>query len=367
MVCRAEIFVDGLNLQPMLQCISRQNITLYGVRRVDRLNAVIVVDYRNVSKVVDLLEKKCYNVQKIRYIGMSSVWETVKRHIAFVVAMVLLIPLLALLSGVCFDIHVEGADRQVVLDALGNYGVSVGRSLVGISYDKLENYLINTVGASFVTVSRRGSTLFVEVVPKNQADDPIDLDSPCDIVATRSGVVSRIVLVQGVAMVNVGDFVKEGQVLIKGERVFNDGTSQPVRAVGQVFATVECSYTEPFDGYIREYVRTGNVYRTTQVVLGKFTSSVNVPFEQFDVEQTTETLYPFGVTLIHSVYFEKVYQVKAADIDDCLEYLKVKALEGAEKKCDFAYNEVSYRVLDDCVTAILSGQLEIARSTDDRG
>lgn len=367
MVCRAEIFVDGLNLQPMLQCISRQNITLYGVRRVDRLSAVIVVDYRNVSKVVDLLEKKCYNVQKIRYIGMASAWETVKRHIAFVIAMVLLIPLLVVASGVCFDIRIEGADRQVVMDALSNYGVGVGRSLVGISYDKLENYLTNTVNASFVTVSRRGSTLFVEVVPKNQVDEPIDLDSPCDIVATRSGVVVRIVLVQGVAMVKVGDFVKEGQVLIKGERVFNDGTSQPVRAVGQVFAAVECSYTEPFDGYIREFVRTGNVYSATQVVLGRFTSSVNVPFEQFDVEQTTEVLYPFGVTLIHSVYFEKVYQVKAADIEECLEYLKAKALQGAQKNCDFDYHEVSYQVHDDGVTAVLGGQIEISRSTDNKG
>lgn len=364
MVCRAEILVDGLNLQPMLQCISRQGIVLYGVRRVDRLNAVIVVDYRNVGKVVDLLEKKCYNVQKIRYFGLSWTWETIKRHIAFAIAMVLLIPLLVLASGLCFDIRVEGADKQTVLDALDSYGVGVGSSLLGISYDKLENYLTNTVGASFVTVSRRGSTLFVEVVPKSQADKPIDLDSPCDIVATRSGVVSRIVLIQGVAMVNVGDFVQEGQLLIKGERVFNDGTSQPVRAVGQVFATVEHSYTQPFDGYTRQFVRTGNVYSATQVVLGKFVSSVDVPFEQFDVEQTSEVLYPFGITLIHSVYFEKVYEVKSVELSECVDMLKEQALQGALKDCDFSYSNVTYQVADNGVTAVLDAQLEISRSAD---
>ena len=47
-----------------------------------------------------------------------------------------------------------------------------------------------------------------------------------------------MVVVSGTPRVQVGDQVKKGQLLIEGVRTNSDQTTQPVRAVGQVFADI---------------------------------------------------------------------------------------------------------------------------------
>ena len=359
MISKIEITVDGLNLEDLLRALIKQKVTLYAVRRIDRFTAVITVAYSNRGKVLDLLREKCYNVHNVKFIGAAATAERLKRHIALFVVLVLLVPLLIASGTVCWRIEVRGADRQQVLDALYEYGVGIGRSLVSLSYDKLENYLTNAMNASFVTAVRKGSTLLIEVVERSEADEPIDLDSPADIVAQSDGVVSRIVLIQGTALVQKGDTVSKGQILIKGERIYNDGTVQPVRAVGQVFATVVCSQEIAFNGYLSKYVRTGESFAVTEVVIGSYDSHGEVPFETYETVSTSLTVYPFAVTLVHTVYYRTVLEVQKVSLSQCLDDLKRQALDGAVDKCTFAPYTVTYNVSDNKVTAVLTGEIEI--------
>jgi len=76
-----------------------------------------------------------------------------------------------------------------------------------------------------------------------------------DIVATADGVVTNVIVASGRAMVKSGDVVREGQVLIKGERqvgaidvgrdefgkLIQEGIYAPCRAVGEILADVKFS------------------------------------------------------------------------------------------------------------------------------
>ncbi len=60
----------------------------------------------------------------------------------------------------------------------------------------------------------------------------------CDVVATRDGVIHRIVTDAGTPVVAPGDIVRAGEVLIRGEERTSDGGVRPVAAQGSVIARV---------------------------------------------------------------------------------------------------------------------------------
>jgi len=84
-----------------------------------------------------------------------------------------------------------------------------------------------------------GSTLYflVYTVPL-----PGDKNNNSDIIAAHSGVITKVVVASGRALVSAGDIVRQGDVLIKGEYQIGELEFARCRAVGEVMADV--SYSE---------------------------------------------------------------------------------------------------------------------------
>lgn len=86
-----------------------------------------------------------------------------------------------------------------------------------------------------------GCRLYVTVIERESAPPVVDLNQPVDLVSEYDGVLTRLLTVSGTPAVNVGDRISKGQVIISGVRTYNDGTTAPVRAMGEAWATVECT------------------------------------------------------------------------------------------------------------------------------
>ena len=87
-------------------------------------------------------------------------------------------------------------------------------------------------------VGWRGTTLVVRPVEGVLPRQDRATDGACDVVAARDGVIRSIVTRAGTAVVAVGDIVRKGDVLIKGEERTSDGGVKPVAARGSVTARV---------------------------------------------------------------------------------------------------------------------------------
>jgi similar to stage IV sporulation protein len=77
----------------------------------------------------------------------------------------------------------------------------------------------------------------------------------CDVIATRDGIIHRIVTDAGTPVVAPGDVVRAGEVLIRGEERTSDGGVRPVAARGSVIARVwlGASVRMPVTEVITEY------------------------------------------------------------------------------------------------------------------
>jgi sporulation protein YqfD len=94
-----------------------------------------------------------------------------------------------------------------------------------------------------------------------------------DIIANMNGIITRMIVVSGTANFNVGDEVRVGDVLIRGEYQVSEETFAPTRAVGEVWADV--NYTRTANIHSSAYVmtRTGKQSTKTQVFIGGISGS----------------------------------------------------------------------------------------------
>lgn len=353
------ITFEGLNLNRLFNTLCKRGITVLDVVKQGK-RCEIEVPQTRLREVIALLEEKCYNILGIRYKGVAALSRFVRARFVLPVIVLLCIAMLAVLSQFCFRIEVTGDyDGDEVLQALSNAGVRVGGRLYDWNVDRVENAVANDLDAMYAVVSRKGSVVYVNAVKRKEIDAPIDMTKRRDIVATRGGVVTGVLCEQGTALVKAGDTVKAGDVLIAGQRVFNDGTSRDVYALGRVTVQLTAAGFAEYTGVRTVEQPTGNEFRTTGAVLFGKEYSRKCPFERYTADKSVTCLYPLNLQVVTTVYRETERVTVPASIDECADELKASAYDAALKNCDFTVDDVIYSVTASGVEAKLIGKIEL--------
>ena len=354
-----KITFEGLNVSRFVTRLTSDGTPVLSVERQGK-TWTIEVPSSYAKHTVAQLNEKCYNITKIDYVGASAALRFVKKRFVLPLVCLLCVALLLISSQFCFRIEVTGDfDSETVKTALNNAGVHVGANIAGIDVGVLENTLANDVGAMYAVVTRSGSVLYVNVVAKKEIEPPVDMSKRRDIVATRSGTVTSVLCEQGNPLVKVGDKVKAGDVLIEGKRVFNDGTSADVYALGRVTLQLTTTGFAKFTGQRSVTVETGETFSCTGVVLFGKQYSRACPFENYTLTTVVTKLQPLNLQICKNVYRETRTVTVAATLEECLEELKAQAYEAAMSNCNFEVLDVVYQSSAQGVTATLYGQAQI--------
>ena len=234
-----------------------------------------------------------------------------KDRCVFALCLVVMITSLFVLGGYIWRVDISGdVDPTVVQQVLDQNGLCIGEKKSDISLDEAENLICNNLPqAKYAIVVVKGSTLFVSVFKKEQPQQIIDFNDCKSLYASCDGVVSRIVVVSGTPRVQVGDVVKKGQLLVENVRTFNDGSTQPVRAVGQVYADVVYKASSTFDGYQTIQIKTGKSKKVFNLSLFGFCTNNKVDVFKNQVEQSvTKTFCTLPIKITTTVVFETVEQ-----------------------------------------------------------
>ena len=354
-----KITFEGLNINRLLSLLGKKNIAVYGAERVGK-RCTIQVPSRRAKQTIALLQERCYNIIGIEFFGLPKAKRFVKKHFVLPIICLLTVLILVVSSQFCLRIEVVGDfDRRDVCSALDSVGVRVGSNLRKLNLNALQNGLANELDAMYAVIKRSGSVLYINAVAKKEAEPPIKMDVRRDIVATRSGTVTSILCEQGTPLVKAGDEVDIGDILIEGRRVYNDGTSEDVYALGRVVIGISCEGFAAFDGTKEVTVETGNIFKATGVMLFGKEYVRRCPFLQYTVSATVTRLFPLGLEIRNNVYRETITKRVSADINECIDELKAQAKAAASDKCDFDIADVEYRINDDGVVAVLYGILQL--------
>ena len=161
------------------------------------------------------------------------------------VSALLLFTLMLISSSVVWDIRVVGnvrLDEAQVIEVLKYSGLTLGTPKRSLDIDRIENRaLILSDDISWISVNVFGTVVEVEIRETQPYDESEDMVSS-NLVASRNGTIVELNEVRGNLVVELGEEVTEGQLLVGGIYGSDSEPLRFVRSRGSVIALCEREY-----------------------------------------------------------------------------------------------------------------------------
>lgn len=324
---------------------------------------------RTVKKV--LLEHAII-VHDSRLCGLPAFFYRYRARVGAFVGAVFAVVLTVLSSRFIWQINVVGNTNMTdeeVLSVLESEGVFEGAYVGNIDPLSAANRcILASDEIAWMSVNIVGNC--VEVVVLEHQDKEIEENDPMpsNVVAKKSGLVKRIELESGVAVVKEGSMVSEGQLLISGVNQLRNESYIYQPAKGKVFVETIGEITVEESILSQKKVYSGDVFKTTSYIFftkyKKFTEDYgNLP-PTCDRIETKERVMLFGkiplpIWIVREEYrsftWEEITlsekEAKAKAIAKAWQKLSMGELVAAEEQYSFeggvAKLTLRYRMIED--------------------
>lgn len=244
------------------------NYLIYNKIYYDSLNKYNEYFVLDVSYDDYLYIRRRYKCHIVKYYGKKNIVNIYENNKYVLLSLIISFMLLFLLCNTIFDIKINSDDKDIVNiinDSLKDNGIDVYKRKV--SFDKLnsiKNKILedNKDSLEWIEIREKGCIYYIDVTPRVKSNNNVDNTSPSDIVAEKDGVIKHIVVHRGSKVIDNGDYVKKGDVLISGNIIKNENVIDKVHSEGVIYAetwkTVNISI--PFKRIDYVYKKTVNHY-----------------------------------------------------------------------------------------------------------
>ncbi len=235
-----EVTVEGLNLERFVRQAGERGITLNGLKRKGSRRMFALVRENDIPALQELAIQGGWQLKMGNRRGAGKAADWLHRRWLLAAMILLAGAVLVVGSQVMWQVEIIGAGtyeadvRQAVLEM--GIGPPMLRSQIDLGALR-ESLEWRYPRIAWFECGWRGGTLVVRavegVLPRQEGTSDI-----CDVVATRDAIVSQVVTRAGTAVVQPGDFVRKGDMLIKGEERTSNGEVKAVSAEGNVIGRV---------------------------------------------------------------------------------------------------------------------------------
>lgn len=205
----------------LLNLCAQERIKLWNTRRA---GAVLYAccSARDYLRMRPIARKACVRMRLGERFGL---WFRLRRYrlrVGVPLGIVVYVLLLRLLSGYIWVVEVDG-NQQVptaeIVAAVRDLQVAPGERIRDVDVSRLQLQSLKRLPAlSWITVNMEGSVAHVEVAERKNPDDPLLSKTPTNVKAGGDGVILSMQVYEGEALVQVGDAVAEGMLLVSGVR-----------------------------------------------------------------------------------------------------------------------------------------------------
>ncbi len=205
--------------------------------------------------------------------GGKKLVQNAKRRVVLVVFTVVGVTLAAISSLFLWNIEIEGNDKlsdAQILRVLSDCGVDYGAFWPSLSSDEVRSYVVSVMPEiAWLSLNVRSSR--AQIVVHERVDKPeiVNEKAPCDIIASKSGVIKRMSVLEGESAVLPGSAVAKGDILVRGLMSSETGDERYVHSMAQVIADTwyEISAQTPLTE--ERKIKKGHTDTSFSLVIGK--------------------------------------------------------------------------------------------------
>ena len=171
--------------------------------------------YKDIDQMLPGLEYR-----KSRILGLYGALLSARHRYGIMLALLVVSALFFFLNSLVWDVRIEGCESGLedeIIAELESAGLSVGSRWRRIDKGEIEaRVLASSDRVSWLNINRRGIVAYVRVIDKVIRQPEEAPKGYANVVASVDCIIENITVKSGVAMVEVGESVRAGQILISG-------------------------------------------------------------------------------------------------------------------------------------------------------
>jgi len=218
------------------------NYLIYNKIYYDSLNKYNEYFVLDVSYDDYLYIRRRYKCHIVKYYGKKNIVNIYENNKYVLLSLIISFMLLFLLCNTIFDIKINSDNKDIINiinNSLSDNGIGVYKRKV--SFDKLnsiKNKILedNKDTLEWIEIREKGCIYYIDVTPRVKSNNNVDNSLPSDIVAEKDGVIKHIVVHRGSKVIDNGDYVKKGDILISGNIIKNENVIDKVHSEGVIYA-----------------------------------------------------------------------------------------------------------------------------------
>ncbi len=285
------IKVESYFLERFLNiCISKK-IFLWNVKRKKSTILYANISIKDYKRLKEIAKRTKSKVKIESKRGLPFIlYKYRKRKIFMAFSIVILIGLIAT-SNFIWNIEVKSdteINKEEIIELLNQNGLKIGTNKNKIDTDLIINKIrLQRDDIAWIGINMKGTNAIIEIKEADKAPEIIDENEYCNIVSNKNGSITKINVQNGTAVVNVGDIVKEGDLLVSG---YMEGKYTGIRYVhsnADIEAKVWYSEKEKF--YLNQNIQvsTGNSEKKYSINIGNFKINLFKDISKFENYNTT--------------------------------------------------------------------------------
>jgi len=243
------ITVEGYYIERFINICINSKILIWNIKRekggVKLFLNVGITDFKKLRQISK--KTKCkITINKKK--GIPFLLNRYRKRKVFAMFLVIVIALIIVSSNYVWNVEIRIEDNEKLEDIeadLIEAGLVVGKNKNKIkSSEIIQKIRLQRDDISWMGIELKGTNAIVKIVKAEEAPEIIDENDYTNIVADKSGIITKIVAQNGTAKVKVGDTIEKGTVLIEGTMAGKYTELRYVHSIGEIEAKVWYSNTQ---------------------------------------------------------------------------------------------------------------------------
>jgi len=284
------VIIDSNSPERFLNLCKTRDIETWNLQNIDEKYA-FYISAKDFKRLKEILKKTQMKLIIKKRVGIPFFMFKYRKHYSFIVGIFLSAIMLYGMSLFVWDISIDGNlmyTDNMLITYLNKNNIEPGILVKDLNCNGLESEIRSEFpDITWVSAEISGTRLIIHV--KENDGDVIKKNNNeiSDIVASRNGVVTKIITRSGIPKVKVGDAVTQGMVLVSGTVVIYNDAKEPIKnnyvcSDADIYINTQYDYSDELLLKHEYKIYTGRtITKKTYNILGK-QIELGISFKRFD-------------------------------------------------------------------------------------
>lgn len=349
------VIIEGSFPEKVINMALTRGISLWDIKSLDNKKIMLKIQISSFKALRHIVKSNSCKMKIHKRVGLPFKFSWVKRRKGLIYGLILFVVSLYILSSFVWFIEITGLDNieyTEIKELVQKHGIKEGANIHALDLDDLEIKIAeNHPGIAWVGLEQKGTKISIKIAEKSLIPKTED-DQKGHLIAMKKGTIEEMLVLQGTPLVEEGDSVNKGQMLVSGyvypEIVVEDdgtqsfsGDPELVKAKGVVRASVEYNKRASFPFEKEVTIKTGN--KIEQIVLKYKDNSLVIKgpkemhYKHYTKKTRSTNIIPWrkndnSIEILSHVYYEQIKENKKYGPEEAFNEAVKKAEEDLKKQ-----------------------------------